>query len=106
MERPSLNSAFRMASVLTHGPRKRQRPDEEDFDMVLGNEQNKVQTTKLRPILLEEISQDERIYILQIPAKNEMDRVKNYFRERYPAYAGRWDHDDNWLECPVQVSST
>ena len=56
MDRPGLNKSFRMASVLKHGSRKRVRPEEDDFDMVLANETPKVVTmAKLEPILLEEI---------------------------------------------------
>ena len=58
---------------------------------------------KLEPIKLEEITQEDRITMLQTPGKTEMDKVKIFFRSRYPEYAGRWDQDDNWLECPVQV---
>ena len=49
-------------------PRKRQRPGEDEFDMVLNNAEEvtpSVVTQKLPPIPLESISQSERISILR-----------------------------------------
>ena len=94
------------APIVKTGMVKRPKLDEDEFDMVLKADNDtsvSFALPKLEPIKLEEITQDDRITMLQTPGKTEMDKVKIFFRSRYPEYAGRWDQDDNWLECPVQV---
>ena len=97
------------APIVKMGIVKRPKLDEDDFDMVLNTDNDtsvRFALPRLEPIKLEDITQEDRITMIQTPGRTEMEKVKIFFRNRYPEYAGRWDQDDNWLECPVQVHHT